>query len=735
MTEKKTKSKVGGTTIRRARKPSIIAIIVLGLLSLGAAAWLIYQSFAASTVTVRVIDTRTGQPVANADVRIRSTDGQRYCNTPYSLTNSQGYTTFVNCIVRSTGDTYSYYYIGLPAGWTASPPASLLLVNGVNYTFQLNVTSPTPPTPSGCGGGTLNDQCASIQSFSVNPSSPVYAQSVNISWTSSWTSGCTLSTPQNGSSQPANGNITYGPVTTSGTYTLICNPSVGGATAGRQATVSVFPPPSITGFGGSTSIAYDATTTLSWSSSNASGCSLTGGTSAPGNVGTSGTWTSPKLKASTTYSLQCSNAAGYKTAAQNKGISVAGQPPPPLKDGCGAGTKNNTCPPGGGGGGGGSTSTSKPPTVVANNTAPASSGDNQRPSAPGNLKAEESSGAVDLSWDASTDGSGIAAYIVERSTDNKTWETLNDGVTDTSYTDSDANFSTLYYYRVSAKDNNGNISDYAVTEITTGDFAANAFKDSDSTITSEDGVVVAKIPAGALSEDAACEIVIDEESQQALGKKKLLHGPYKLVCKKKDGTTFEKFDKPIIYELNISDEAKKQNPALYGFADNQWTNSNIAYSKDAPNFTFESDIPAPFAVLSESSFPWMWLILLLLLIAVLVAAFIWWRKRNSDGGTYVGSGYNPSTMYNDSTASNTPAAAPGEMTIPSSSAPESSQAPGQHQIDVKPTPVHNPALEHHSPLDRLNEMETADTKADIPGDLTAPGDTSAGGVEPKDPGK
>lgn len=774
MTEKKTKSKVGGTRIRQARKPSIIAIIVLGLLSLGAAAWLIYQSFAGTTGAFNVFIYRDGSAnvASNLGVTIKNVGSGGSCSSGFNSTGTwngewQGtinYSGTINRIISgcntgsngnkvfqivnaNTTGNGGYIFTGAQVSYNGGAfqnmvsPYQFVVYDGsdanktrVIINYNSPPPPPPPPTPSGCGPGTLNDRCATIDGYSYTPATVPYGGVATISWQSTNANRCNIGWGSTGSGwQQADGTYRVGPLTSMYNYVLTCEPSYGGSTPARNMSIPVSGAPTSSLSASSTNIAYNATTTLTWNSTNAASCNLSGGPGAPGGVGLSGSWTTPKLTSGANYSLSCSNSVPYAASPKTVGITVGGAPPPPLPDGCGAGTKNNKC--GGSTGGGGGT-TSKPPTIVKN-TAPTAAGDSTRPSAPGNLKAEENSGAVELTWDASTDDSGIAGYVIERSTDNKTWETLNDGVTDTTYTDSDANFSTLYYYRVSAKDNNGNVSDYAIAEITTGAFEANAFKDSDSTITSEDGVVVAKIPAGALSEDAACEIVIDEESQQALGDKKLLHGPYKLVCKKKDGSTFDKFDKPITYELTVSDEAKKQNPALYGFADNQWTNSNIEYIKDAPNFTFESDVPAPFAVLSESSFPWLWLILLLLLIAALVAGFVWWRKRNSDEGPYVGAGYNPSTMYGDASASTTtPASAPGEMTIPAAPpTPESSQAPGQHQIDVKPTPVHNPALEHHSPLDRLNEMEAADTKADIPGDLTAPGDTSAGGVQPKEPGK
>lgn len=762
MTEKKSKSKVGGTRIRAARKPSIISLIVLGFLSLGAAAWFIYQSLAGTTGAFNVFIYRDGAPnvASNLGVTIKNVGSTGSCANGFNSTGIwngewQGtinYASTINRIISgcntgsngnkvfqivnaNTTGNGGYIFTGAQVSYSGGafqnmvPPYQFVVYDGSDSNKTrviINYSSPPPPPPP------PPPPAPQITQFNVSPSSlPYTGGRVGISVRTSNATSCNMGpagTPISGSF-PVNFDVTpSAPFTSTTTLTLSCSGSGGSVQASR--TITVAPPPTVN-FSGNQNIPYNSTTTLSWTASNVSSCYLGSSEGMLKSVDNkSGSWTSPNLTKGITYSLACLPSGGGTSVAKSLAITVGGQPPPPVPDGCGPGTKNNRCT-NNPGTGGGTTTTGKTSTTVAN-TAPASG--SQKPSAPGNLRAEETNGAVDLTWDASTDDNGIANYIIERSTDNKEWTTLSES-SDTSYSDTDASFNTLYYYRVSAKDNDGNVSDYAVVEITTGEFEANAFKDSDSTIQSDDGVVVARIPAGALSEDAACEIVIDEESQGALGDREVLHGPYKLVCKKKDGSIFDKFDKPVTYEVSISDEAKKQNPALYGFADNQWTNSNIEYAKDAPNFTFESDTPAPFAVLSESSFPWLWIILLLLLIAALVGGFLWWRKRNSDDGSYVGSDYNPSTMYGDASAPTQSAASPGAMTIPSSPAPGSSQAPGQHQIDVTPTPVHNPALEHHSPLDRLNEMEGAETKQDIPGDLTAPGDTAAGGVQPKDPGK
>lgn len=759
--------------IRRAKRPSLFAIITLGLLSLGMAVFFLIKSFAGTSGAMEVYIYRDGGlfTASNLGVQIKNVGSTAGCAGGFNATGITsgewwGIFSYQNQYVRAatlcnTGsggnklyqvinantDNHSgYVFQGARVAYnnhTYNPlahPYQFFVNEGETTRLILDYSSPAPPpppppppTPSGCGSGTLNDRCASV-SFSVAPNSVPYGGQVTLSWTSSWTTGCEIR-PTNISVGSAGSRVVSPYQDGRNEWGITCFPNSGGGNATALASTTQSPKPTINSFSGNQNISHNTTTTLSWTSSNTTGCTITGGPGTPVNVGASTSWTSPKLTAGTNYSIQCQNSVAYKSTSRSLGITVGGAPPPELPDGCGPGTKNNRCQ--GGGGGGGTGTYGKPQTTAARPNAAAPQGDSQRPSTPANLVAFEDNGSVKLTWDASTDDSGIAGYIIERSTDNTEWETLSE-ISDTTYTDSDANFNTLYYYRVSAKDTNNNLSDFAVVEITTGEFQANAFKDADSTITSEDGVVNILIPTGALTEDAACEVIIDDESANALGKKKLLHGPYLLVCKNKSGSIIEKFEKPVVVELSISEDAKKKSPALFGFADGKWNDSKIKYSKDAPNFSFETDTPAPFAVLSASSFNWLWL-LLLLLLGLLIGGFIWWRRRNSDGSTtYIGSDYNPSTMDNPGSSSAvTPANSdPSALNIPGiTSPPASSQPPGEHQIEVAPTPVTNPALEHHSPLDRLNEMESAETGGGgaIPDDLSAPGDTAAGGVEPKPP--
>jgi fibronectin type 3 domain-containing protein len=99
--------------------------------------------------------------------------------------------------------------------------------------------------------------------------------------------------------------------------------------------------------------------------------------------------------------------------------------------------------------------------------------DTTPPSAPGNLSATAvSSGQVNLSWNASTDNTGVASYRVERCTGTGCTDFAEVGTpTGTTFNDTGRAASTTYRYRVRAADMAGNLSDYSTIVSATTDAA------------------------------------------------------------------------------------------------------------------------------------------------------------------------------------------------------------------------------------------------------------------------
>lgn len=163
--------------------------------------------------------------------------------------------------------------------------------------------------------------------------SVAYNQSVTINWTSNGTD-CTITPALPSPPNPlsANGTAPAFNATTTTTYTLNCNGSGGPAT--DTVTVNVAAPPPTTAdifansTGGSISVAYNASVTISWSS-NGTTCTV----SPIGGSGTSGSQTFNAIT-TTTYTLNCNGSGGPATDTVTVNV-----PAPP---GC-AGKRNVYC--------------------------------------------------------------------------------------------------------------------------------------------------------------------------------------------------------------------------------------------------------------------------------------------------------------------------------------------------------------------------------------------------------
>ena len=93
--------------------------------------------------------------------------------------------------------------------------------------------------------------------------------------------------------------------------------------------VSAPPAPAVNLTAASTNLAYNTSTTLNWTVTNATSCT---GTGSPAWVSTSktlpsGSWQTGNLTASTTYTMTCTGPGG--TGTDSVAVTVAGPPPPP----------------------------------------------------------------------------------------------------------------------------------------------------------------------------------------------------------------------------------------------------------------------------------------------------------------------------------------------------------------------------------------------------------------------
>lgn len=362
-----------------------------------------------------------------------------------------------------------------------------------------------------------------------------------------------------------------------------------------------------------------------------------------------------------------------------------------------------------------------PPASSSNSSAAAVPSDTSAPSAPTGLTiASPASGKITLDWTASTDNTGVARYTVERSTDQTSWTKLAE-VTEVSYTDLDAAFNQRHYYRVIAFDAAGNGSEPATAETVTTKFEPNVMSNAEAEVASDDGLARAIIPAGAINGDASCVLIkYDEQIQLEKGTQQKA-GPYQLECKGSDGSSIDSFTKPVKYAIPINkNDFKGLTPTLFILSDETWKNANAVYDAKEGTLTYESSSPEQFLVAGVKGSSQAVLITSILIgfLLLLAGAAFWWFRIRTPGGSDPG--------YSQYMSSSTTTTAPGSFSVgPSptnnpavSAQPESTQPPGQHSIEVPglqaPLEGHQAPHAHHSPLDRLDEMEQQGSQSPKP---------------------
>jgi len=164
---------------------------------------------------------------------------------------------------------------------------------------------------------------ADIASFSASPTTITAGGSSTLSWTVNAGTGCSIN---NGvGSVGLTGNQSVSPTTTT-TYTLSCNGQNGGTGDTAQATVTVNPAPvnaNITSFTASpNTITSGQTSTLSWSVSVGTNCSID---QSIGAVGTSGT-EPVNPTTTTTYTLSCDGLNGGTGDTAQATVTVNASP-------------------------------------------------------------------------------------------------------------------------------------------------------------------------------------------------------------------------------------------------------------------------------------------------------------------------------------------------------------------------------------------------------------------------
>ena len=176
--------------------------------------------------------------------------------------------------------------------------------------MTVTVTSPSVPTLS----------------LSAEPSSVASGGAATLTWTSTNATACTASNGWSGT-RATSGTFDTGPLTSTTTFTLACNGAGGSVTQAATVTVTgVVAAPTVVLTANPTSIANGASSSLDWSSTDATTCTATGGWS--GTKATSGSQATGALIATTSFTLGCTGPGGTGSASATVTVAPPIGPPP-----------------------------------------------------------------------------------------------------------------------------------------------------------------------------------------------------------------------------------------------------------------------------------------------------------------------------------------------------------------------------------------------------------------------
>jgi len=205
--------------------------------------------------------------------------------------------------------------------------------NGTSTVGPLAVSTVYTLTCQGLGGITTEAVTVAVGiqpppapptvSLSVNPTSVGLNEATTLTWSSSNADNCLAFGDWTGS-KPTSGSETSAPLAADSTFTLVCGGAGGATSQSVNVTVNAPPPPpaaTVSLSANPLSVSYNGSSTLSWSSSNATSCTASGAWT--GSRATSGSQTLSSLTTTSTFILTCIGAGG--SASQSVTVSVEPQ--------------------------------------------------------------------------------------------------------------------------------------------------------------------------------------------------------------------------------------------------------------------------------------------------------------------------------------------------------------------------------------------------------------------------
>lgn len=260
-----------------------------------------------------------GSASATASVTVNSPPTVALAATP-AATAAGGNSTLTWSSSNATSCTAS-------GGWSG-PRAT----GGSSATSTLAATTTYSLACTGAGGSTSASATVTVipaptVTLTSTPGTIASGGSATLAWTSTNASACTSSGAWSGS-RGISGSASTGALVATSTYDLSCSGTGGAASA--STTVTVTPPatpaaPTVTLSASPATVAPGGVSVLTWSSSNSSACTATGGWS--GAKATAGTQPTPALGSGTSFTLSCTGAGG--SATTTAAVAVASSPTAP----------------------------------------------------------------------------------------------------------------------------------------------------------------------------------------------------------------------------------------------------------------------------------------------------------------------------------------------------------------------------------------------------------------------
>jgi len=219
---------------------------------------------------------------------------------------------------------------------STSASGSMTLSPATTTTYTLTATNSTGTTTATVMVTVNEPSLPTISSFTASPTGITLGGASTLSWVTSGATTLTI-TPGTFASTDASGSTGVSPETTT-TYVLTATNAAGSMTATATVTVNAQTLPVINSFTANpTSITSGSSSTLTWSTSGATGIAITPGTftstAASGSMMVSPT-------ATATYTLTATNAAGNNTATAKVTVNAAGGALQITTTTCPGGTQN-----------------------------------------------------------------------------------------------------------------------------------------------------------------------------------------------------------------------------------------------------------------------------------------------------------------------------------------------------------------------------------------------------------